>query len=314
MATFDLTIIIPVYNREAYLLRTLDSAAAQSERNFRLIVVDNNSADSSPDIARKFKAQNEAADFAVDVISCPTPGAAAARNAGLEIAETEWVYFFDSDDVMRPDLVKKFRVCKRNTGADILFLKLTHHNPDGSSYEIAPPKGNLLENHILHGCMRTMGYLVKRSFVNACGGWNAGVLGWNDWELGMRLLVAHPEFADIPGDSLVDYYLHSDSITGTDFSSKLNVWLYAIDCSEAVIRKSAGSDMNKMLLLLEYKRIMLAGRCKYEGKSNGDVLYEEVFARLPRRFRGLYRLVYAFIAKGGRGSSHAVSLAVKLLG
>lgn len=312
--SFDLTVIIPVYNREAYLLRTLRSVAAQKERNFRLIIVNNNSADNSLEIAQSFKAENESVDFAVDVISCTTPGAAAARNAGLELAETEWVYFFDSDDVMLSDLVKRFRAVKAGGNADIVFLKIRHNNPDGSSYEIAPPTGKYLENHILHGSMRTMGYLVKRDFVNACGGWDNSVLGWNDWELGMRLLVATPEFAEITGAPLVDYYLHTDSITGADFSSKLNTWLHSIDCSEKDIRNSNVKDKEKMLLLLEYKRIMLIAQCKKEKSDKGDALYAEVMGRIPRRLRWAFRLVYSHISKGFRGGSHIANAAVKILG
>lgn len=312
--SFDLTVIIPVYNREAYLLRTLRSVAAQQERNFRLIIVDNNSADKSVEIAQEFKRENESADFVVDLISCKTPGAAAARNAGLELAETEWVYFFDSDDVMLPDLVKRFRTVKACVDADVVFLKIRHNNPDSGSYEIAPPTGKYLENHILHGSMRTMGYLVKRGFVNSCGGWDNSVLGWNDWELGMRLLAANPKIAEIKGIPLVDYFLHSDSITGTDFSSKLNTWLHSIDCSENDIRNSSVRDKEKMLLLLEYKRIMLAAQCKKEKSDKGETLYAEVLERIPRRLRWAFRLTYFHISTGLRGGSHIANAAVKLLG
>ncbi len=93
-----LSIIIPVYNVEAYLRRCLDSVCSQSYCNLEIICVDDGSTDGSLAILREY----EAKDTRVHVISKSNGGVSSARNAGLNAATGEWVTFVDPDDYMLP--------------------------------------------------------------------------------------------------------------------------------------------------------------------------------------------------------------------
>ncbi|MDE6693286.1 MAG: glycosyltransferase family 2 protein, partial [Muribaculaceae bacterium] len=96
MNDFRLSVIIPVYNRENVVVRTLDSVKAQSYRPIKLILVDNDSADGSLFTLLHWASMNKSDDFVIEVASESTRGAAAARNAGLRLANTPWGMFFDS--------------------------------------------------------------------------------------------------------------------------------------------------------------------------------------------------------------------------
>lgn len=74
-------IIVPVYNRAKIVQPTLQAIAAQSFKDYRLVLVDNNSTDDTLQVLEAFK--QEHSDIDVTIVQCATPGAAAARNAGF---------------------------------------------------------------------------------------------------------------------------------------------------------------------------------------------------------------------------------------
>jgi glycosyltransferase involved in cell wall biosynthesis len=88
------SVIVPVYNREAFVRETLESVFAQDYEPFEVIVVDDGSTDGSGDIVRSF-------DF-VRYIRQENHGPAAARNAGIAVAQGEFLAFCDSDDLFLP--------------------------------------------------------------------------------------------------------------------------------------------------------------------------------------------------------------------
>lgn len=93
-----ISIIIPVYNTEKYLDECIQSVISQSCSDFECILVDDGSTDGSLAICRQY----EAADPRVRVLTQPNSGVSAARNAGLDAAQGEYIAFIDSDDVIHP--------------------------------------------------------------------------------------------------------------------------------------------------------------------------------------------------------------------
>ena len=95
-----LSIIIPVYKVEPYLRECLDSIAASPLQCWEAILIDDGSPDGCPQICDEYAAK----DKRFRVIHQKNAGVAAARNAGLDVAQGQWCWFVDSDDVvdMRP--------------------------------------------------------------------------------------------------------------------------------------------------------------------------------------------------------------------
>lgn len=90
------SVIVPVYNAEAYVARGIDCILAQGFMDFELILVDDGSSDGSGSICDKYADR----DSRVKVIHQENAGVSAARNAGLKAAQGEWVTFVDSDDLV----------------------------------------------------------------------------------------------------------------------------------------------------------------------------------------------------------------------
>jgi len=92
-----ITAVIPAYNAEKTLLRSVTSVLAQTHQHFELIIVDDGSSDNTLALARAIK------DSRVTVLTQPNNGPGAARNAGLRVANGRWVAFLDADDTWEAD-------------------------------------------------------------------------------------------------------------------------------------------------------------------------------------------------------------------
>ncbi len=98
-----ISVIIPVYNGEKYLERTLQSISAQTLSDFEVIMVDDGSTDSSPAIMKRIADS----DSRFRIVQRRNGGLSAARNTGIKNARGEWIYFIDADDTARPDALER---------------------------------------------------------------------------------------------------------------------------------------------------------------------------------------------------------------
>ncbi|WP_294485155.1 glycosyltransferase [uncultured Mailhella sp.] len=97
-----ISVIIPVYNVEKYIDRCLNSVLNQSFNDIEIICIDDGSTDSSLSILHRYAAKDER----IRIFTQRNRGASAARNAGLDAANGQWISFVDSDDEIHPDMYK----------------------------------------------------------------------------------------------------------------------------------------------------------------------------------------------------------------
>lgn len=128
-------VIIPSYNAEAVIQRSLESLLAQTYGNWRAIVIDDGSRDGTfPRIELMAKKDNRILPFRVN-----HGGASAARNYGLEIArhqEAEFLTFLDADDFLEPTALEQMVTTALKTGADIVHCKYYSEYTNGYRYEV----------------------------------------------------------------------------------------------------------------------------------------------------------------------------------
>lgn len=111
-----ISVIVPVYNVEEFLPCCVDSVLSQSFRDFELILVDDGSPDSCPVICDRY----HQTDDRVTVIHQSNRGVSAARNAGIERAAGDYIWFLDSDDYLSEDALKIAYQFARRKKADIV--------------------------------------------------------------------------------------------------------------------------------------------------------------------------------------------------
>ena len=97
-----ISVIVPVYNVEAYLPRCVDSILAQTYKNLEIILVDDGTKDRGGVICDEYAAK----DPRVKVIHKENGGLSSARNAGIDVARGEYLAFVDSDDYLEPEAME----------------------------------------------------------------------------------------------------------------------------------------------------------------------------------------------------------------
>jgi glycosyltransferase involved in cell wall biosynthesis len=123
------SVIIPCFNSAAWLQETLDSVTAQTYPQLEVILVDDGSTDSTPDIIRQFEA---ASSLPVKTVFGPNHGAASARNTGLARAAGDYIQFLDADDLLLPEAIEQKVATLQNSDADVAYTdwqKLQEQHP-----------------------------------------------------------------------------------------------------------------------------------------------------------------------------------------
>ena len=127
------SVIVPVFNSEAFLDKCLESLACQTLADLEVICVDDHSTDGSPAILNR----RTAGDSRFKVITfADNRGPSAARNAALDAALGEYVAFVDSDDFIAPDFLEKLYQAAVSGDADVAKGTLKNYDPvKGVSYQ-----------------------------------------------------------------------------------------------------------------------------------------------------------------------------------
>lgn len=123
------TIIMAVYNSQAFLSTAINSVLNQSWTDIELILVNDGSSDNSSDICKRFKQ----IDKRISYIEKKNEGVAIARNCALNIARGKYVLFVDSDDILYPNTLENLYVSLVNMQCDILRFEFNTIDENGAT-------------------------------------------------------------------------------------------------------------------------------------------------------------------------------------
>lgn len=131
MKNRKVSIITPLYNGEKFIEDTIKSVLSQTHENWEMIIVDDCSKDTAPEIAGKYCQK----DHRIKLIRLPqNGGGAVARNRAIEEARGKYIAFLDSDDLWHPEKLKK----------QIKFMEDNDYDFTYTWYEKMDEEGNLL--------------------------------------------------------------------------------------------------------------------------------------------------------------------------
>ena len=116
-----ISVIIAAYNAEEYLSETMDSIFLQTMNNseYEVIVINDGSSDSTLSILNSYKKNYPN----LIIIDKENGGPSSARNAGLDIAQGEYVFFFDADDLLEPEALSTMYDTISEKHSDLLIGK-----------------------------------------------------------------------------------------------------------------------------------------------------------------------------------------------
>ncbi len=188
------SIIIPCFNGERFLARTLESCQSQTYENLEIILVDDGSTDSSNQIAKGFEG--------VRVIEQKNKGVSSARNNGIKNSNAEYLAFLDADDILLKNSIS-LRVNFLEENKEYPLVHGFEERVDENEAEIEIEKGQdghvskkLLQfrEKVIHSPSSVM---VRSRVVEEIGGFNEKLSTSADWEFWLRLSKKGP-FGMIP--------------------------------------------------------------------------------------------------------------------
>ena len=165
------SIVVPVYNAEAYLDDNINSILGQTYRNIQVILVDDGSKDNSATICKAFCES----DSRVVYHYKNNGGVSSARNCGIEIASGDYVMFVDSDDTVKPYCVERLVEALETTQSDLCICGYDVLTVDSEVQIPAPadrisgkePIAKYFANHFLKGVTSSVwGKLYKKDLIS----------------------------------------------------------------------------------------------------------------------------------------------------
>lgn len=221
------SIIIPVYNKEAYILNCINSIISQSFDNFEVIIVNDGSTDGCLQIL------NNITDNRFKVISTKNNGVSIARNIGINHSKGQYLVFIDADDYISSKYLETIYKVLQNGEIDILIWGLTKVHTDGSQTVLIPFRNGpinfecflqtyMSEFERLDGIY---GYVcnkaIKRTFINKHGiTFNPQIKQAEDLDFWLSVYSCKPEISFL---QYADYY-YVQNTDNSSFFFKCKPW------------------------------------------------------------------------------------------
>ena len=181
-----ISVIIPVYNGEQTIRKTINSVLNQTFSDFELIVINDGSQDSTLEIVSSIP------DSRIKIFSYPNSGQAISRNRGIERASGEFIAFLDADDLWKPNkLEAQLKALEANPQAAVAYSWTDFIDKDGQflgtgtriNYSGNVYEKLLVRNFLEHGSNP----LIRRQALIEVGGFDGSLTPAEDWDLYLRL-------------------------------------------------------------------------------------------------------------------------------
>ena len=213
------SVIIPAYNAERFIAKTLDSVLTQTYRNIEVIVVDDGSLDQTAEIVGAIARQ----DKRVMLLQQLNSGVAAARNLGIQKAQGEFIAPIDADDLWYPENLDKQVQCFLNAEPSVGLVYAWSVDIDQEDrltgeFRASTIEGNVYKTLICHNFLgNSSASLIRRDCLNKVGGYScqlqqANAQGCEDWDLYLRIAEQY-QFRAVP-EFLIGYRKGLSSMSG----------------------------------------------------------------------------------------------------
>lgn len=139
------SIVIPCYNAELFIVETLSSIIIQEGVRFEIIIIDDGSTDNTKNLVKSFS------NIEINYFYQLNKGVSSARNNGIDKATGDYIIFFDADDIMPPNFIlSRLKRLMENDAIDFISGEVKKFNTNGFIGDnIKGPDSNNLENQIL---------------------------------------------------------------------------------------------------------------------------------------------------------------------
>ncbi len=296
------SVVVPAYDAEHFLERTLVALCQQSYKNIEILVVDDGSSDRTPEIVRA-RAQ---VDERVRLVQQINAGVAAARNQGIALARGEFIAPVDADDIWYPDaisrLVMRLKECDASVGVAYAWsADIDERDCQTGGFHAAVVEGDVHKILICHNFLgNASSTMIRRACFERVGGYDSqlrarGAQGCEDWDLYLRL-AEHYKFVAV-SEFLVGYRRVTGGMSG-NFQTMIRSQEFVLEVS-----RQRNPKIPSFLYSLSRSSfyVFLAHECDRQGNARDAICWlQRAFAAdrvTPLLRLGVYRLLIGNVAK-----------------
>ena len=181
-----ISVIIPTYNRLTHLKQSVESVICQEYKNIQLIIV-NDGGESPESLLSKYQDRDIKLNY-INLIK--NNGVSAARNAGLKIAEGEWIALLDDDDYYKKNHISSLVELSKSSNSKF-FYSLSEYSIGKENFAInaTNPFADIEYNRdllLISNYIPTPTWFFRKELVSQTGYFDTALKAWEDWEWLLR--------------------------------------------------------------------------------------------------------------------------------
>lgn len=173
------SVVIPLYNKEQYILKAVDCVLNQTFTDFEIIIVNDGSTDGSLEVL------NQVSDKRIKVFSKPNGGVSSARNKGIELSKSDYIAFLDADDLWDVDyllemknLIDKYPKAVMYASAyEVIEKNKRIIDTQGLNEGIMPSYFSVARNYTI---VWTSAVIIRKDILLEIGGFPLGMISGED--------------------------------------------------------------------------------------------------------------------------------------
>ena len=265
MSEYDISVIIPIYNAEKYLVECVESVLNQTKDKIEIVLVDDGATDSCPQIVDSYARQNEN----VVAVHQPNGGLAAARIAGLNHATGKYIGWVDADDFVKPTMYEELYSLLISQEADYVYC----------DYEFYPHKVASKEKWFKHYYGKVDWNYIERNNQ----AWNTltsrallDEIGIIDLykvfeEYSWIAVLLNSKKTAVLEKELYYYRVGMDSMSGGSYKGKIPKFRHQVDMAEKLPMLLTGTGYEDTLKeYFEYRKIYTLLQLEIVAAINSD--------------------------------------------
>ena len=267
----QVTVILPSWNRAAWLKKSIDSVLEQTFRDFELIVVDDASTDSTQEILTSYSGKIRSITFAKNL------GVSAARNAAVKNCDREWIAFLDSDDFWHPHKLQKqiaqtvIRAeCPIHFTDEIWIRNGVRVNPKKKHQKL---EGWIFKPSLELCLMSPSTVLLRRELFDVHGLFDETLPICEDYDLWLRLTAQH-QVALLNEKLMTRHGGHADQLSRSDWG----IDRYRVQSIIKILKteKLRPEDRSAAIVVLRKKCEIIINGFRKRGKLQEIERYEKI--------------------------------------
>ena len=282
MSQIKVSVVVPFYNVQEYIEKSLESLVNQTLQEIEIIVVNDGSKDDSESIARKFA---DAYPDKVKLLTKENGGLSDARNYGMQFATGEYVGFLDSDDYVDADMYQGMYDKAKEGNFQIVECNLHHTYPDYEDTEIGEHITDK-KKLIMDGRSVVWNKIYDRAWLEGTGvTFHKGII-YEDVEFFVKLVPYMERYAYVE-PAFVHYVQRASSINNMSSKKTLDILRVLDEIKNYFVDRNLFEEYKDALEYL-YARIILCSSfsrmCRIPDKAGRNAAMKENYETLAKTF------------------------------